>query len=570
MKKNKRLNKKLTAALVTACISASCGTGFAAPTQKLDLYDSIERALVHNRSIKQALASVDSARWNLSSARRALGPTLSWSTGASKIGGKAYRGATNPNYSQNYTNTVSASMPLYSGGRLESQVDSSRYGLNAADLSLENTKQTVKYQATAYYYQILQRRNLIDVEEEAVKTLEEHLANVQAQYRVGTVAKSDVLASQVQLANAQQALVTAQNNYDVAMATLNNLIGLPTETILDIDDQLKYTKYDLDLQDCTDYALMNRPDGIAYDYAVKQAEASVEIAKAGRRPTVNLAASKAIAGEHPFDDDHTSSDAWSAGVNASWSFFDNNVTGANIRAAESSLRSAQEQAAAAKETIQLDVRTAYLDLIAAEKNIHTTAVAVEQAEEDYKIAQVRYSAGVDTNLAVMDAQEKLTEARTNYYTALYEYNTSKASLDKAMGIPVDIDVPVYVAAEQSGKTSKKALTEAALNDEAVDEKAIRTVEPVVVNENATVVPSEKGKNELVKLLDTEAKAVAERKNLNKLETASEKKAEEDAKKAAEAKAAETRIAAEKAAEAARKAEAAAASSKSVETELAAG
>ena len=54
------------------------------------------------------------------------------------------------------------------------------------------------------------------VQQDAVNTLQEHLDNVNAQYRVGTVAKSDVLASQVQLANAQQALVTAQNNYDIA------------------------------------------------------------------------------------------------------------------------------------------------------------------------------------------------------------------------------------------------------------------------------------------------------------------------------------------------------------------
>ena len=72
----------------------------------------------------------------------------------------------------------------------------------------------------------------------------------------------------------------------------------------------------------------------------------------------------------------------------------------------------------------------------AEKRIDTTKVAVVQAEEDYKIAQVRYSAGVGTNLDVMDSQVALTQAKTNYIQALYDYNTSKAKLEKAMGIPV--------------------------------------------------------------------------------------------------------------------------------------
>ena len=73
------------------------------------------------------------------------------------------------------------------------------------------------------------------------------------------------------------------------------------------------------------------------------------------------------------------------------------------------------------------------------------------------IAQMRYTEGIDNNLSVMDAQEKLTEARTNYYNALYTYNISKAQLDKAMGVPVNIDVPSYVEAQQEGKTSEKAL-----------------------------------------------------------------------------------------------------------------
>ena len=112
-----------------------------------------------------------------------------------------------------------------------------------------------------------------------------------------------------------------------------------------------------------------------------------------------------------------------------------------------------------KEKIQLEVAKAYTDLISAEKNISTMETAVKFAEEDYMIAQLRYNEGVDTNLAVMDAQEKLTEARTNYYNSLYNYNIAKAALDKSMGVPININVPLYVEAEQVGKSSKKALEE---------------------------------------------------------------------------------------------------------------
>ena len=60
-----------------------------------------------------------------------------------------------------------------------------------------------------------------------------------------------------------------------------------------------------------------------------------------------------------------------------------------------------------------------------------------QAEEDYRIAQLRYSAGVGTNTDVMDASVALTTAKNNYIQALYDYNTNTALLEQNMGVPVE-------------------------------------------------------------------------------------------------------------------------------------
>ena len=462
MNKNNRFYKKLTALVATGLLTAAVsGTAFASDTVQLDLHDSVQMALENNRTIRQALTDVDTAKWSLSSARRTMGPTLNWAATALRNDDQKSNILGNQ-----YGHELQVGMPLYNGS-VKGKIKQARYGLNAQDLTLEQTKQTIRYTATAAYYQILQDRNLIDVEQESVNTLQEHLDNVNAQYRVGTVAKSDVLASQVQLANAQQALVSAQNNYDIAVSSLNNIIGLPTDTVLDIRDQLKYTKYDLTQDDCTNYALDNRADGAAARYAVKVAEAGVDTAKAGSQPTVNAVASKTIAGDREFRKNQAES--WKAGLQASWDVFDNGLTQASVNSANMALAKAKEAAAQTDDQIRLDVRTAYLGLQAAEKNIQTTSVAVTRAEEDYKIAQVRYSAGVGTNLDVMDANEKLTTARTNYYTALYNYNTSKAALDKAMGIPVDLDVVKYTEAEQAGDTAPKARDAAKLKDDAIFE-----------------------------------------------------------------------------------------------------
>ena len=492
--KKKFLSKRLSALVAAGLITLSFGTADAA-TVNLNLDETIQRAFENNRTIKQAVADREAAAWNLSTARRRSNPTLSWDTTAQKVGGKYYD---NLGYNRAFNNTASIGMPIYMGGQLKAARESAKYALNSADLELENTLQNVKLQATSYYFQVLQYRNLIEVREEAVKTLQEHLKNVNAQFRVGTVAKSDVLASQVELANEQQALVTTQNTYDVAVATLNNFIGLPADTILQPADTLTYNKYNLTLGGCTAYALENRADIAAADYAVKQAEQAKKSAKAGYRPTVSASATKGITGKSVFKDDIT--DQWTAGLSASWNIFDGGVTSSQVHAADAALSRAKETAAKTREDVQLDVQSYFLQLKAAEKNISTTQTSVALAEEDYKIAQVRYAAGVGTNLDVMDASRKLTEAKTNYFSALYTYNTAKASLDRYMGIPVGIDVTRYVAAEQDGKTANKAREDAAIESEAGEVPTIGEVAPVVTIdlEQSSPLPSETVEQELTK------------------------------------------------------------------------
>ena len=434
---------------VAAVDSASVGT---AEVVDLTLQESVQMALLNNRTIKKADTDVDAAKWARHEARRNSGPQLGWEWSARKIEGRAgdyidsqrKAGKINYNGTRSYTNSFTVSYPLYTGGRIENSIAAAEYGIDVADLSLEATKQNIRYQTTAAYYGILQGRNLVQVRQEAVDTLTAHLNNVNAQYTVGTVAKSDLLRSQVELADAQQNLITAQNNYDIAVATFNNIVGLPINTIVNARDELAYTKYDLSLPACTEYALYHRPDALAADRGVKAAEAQMNAEKAGWQPTLAAQASRNFAGDAPFrTNGSVDNNSTVYGLVASWNIFDNGITEAKVAQKKAALKKAQQEALAMDEQVQLDVRTALLSLQAAEKNIQTTKVAVDKAQEDYKIAQVRYGAGVGTNLDVMDAEQALITAQTTYITALYNYNTSKASLDMAMGIKVDLDVAGY-------------------------------------------------------------------------------------------------------------------------------
>lgn len=125
--------------------------------------------------------------------------------------------------------------------------------------------------------------------------------------------------------------------------------------------------------------------------------------------------------------------------------FDSGVTLSKVHAAEEKLLQAEETYRDTVNSVELEVRSNYLGLREAEKRISTTQVAVAKAEEDFHIAQVRYMAGVGTNLDVIDAQVALTEAKTNFVNALYDYNTSKIALETSMGVPVAVTAAANTA-----------------------------------------------------------------------------------------------------------------------------
>jgi TolC family type I secretion outer membrane protein len=399
---------------------------FAAPVE-LSLEESIKMALNSNPAIKIADADRKSAELQINVAKGGKLPALT----LEHSDNLAHSG---PDSDTDFVNSISLKLNLYSGGKTESDIATAKLKLKVTDSVVAQSKQQIKLEATNGYFTILQTQNTVKVSQEAVDQMETHLKNTRAQYNVGTAAKSDVLRSEVELANNQQNLIKAQNAYELAISNLNNVIGLPLDTKVQVKDEFKYEKYNLSLTESINYALSHRPEVIQEDYNIDVAKETIKYAKGGRLPDISATAKT---GWHDRDFPGADNNNWSVGLLATWTPFDSGVTNAKVKQSDSGLIKALEQARQTKDSVQLDVRQAYLNMVEAEKRISTSQVTVEQAEEDFKIQQVRYSAGVGTNVDVIDAQVALTRAKTNYIQAMYDFNTSKANLVKAMGVPAE-------------------------------------------------------------------------------------------------------------------------------------
>ena len=411
---------------------------------KLDLDESrtIDLALANNRTAKQTKWDYQAAKDTVSATAAGKNPSISYSwQGARSNGVNAMTGRNVTSKTGSHSFTISA--PVFSP-ELDASIDASRYAREGAGASYEESLQQAKYDAISGYYTLIMNRNLVDVAQQSVKDYQGHVTNVQAQYNVGLVASSDVLAAKTNLADSETNLVKAQNAANLAEASLNQVIAYPVQTAINTaEHDLQYKPYNVTLEQAKAYALLHRSALVKSALDVKSAEEAVKSAKSGYLPTVAVKAGRGYADLDGYFG--TSTKSWSVGATASWSLWDGGATQNAIKKANAQLEQAKEANLATVDAVLLAVQKAYLNLRSAEQTIQSTQTAVAQGQESFRIATLRYRAGVGTNLDVLDAETKLTDARNNYVQALYNYNISIAALEQLTGVP--LNTPVGQGAE---------------------------------------------------------------------------------------------------------------------------
>lgn len=402
----------------------------------VNLPQSVELALANNRTLRQSQWAYEGAAAQVSATAAQKNPQLSYSYDAQRAGG-----VTN-NAGNRFGHQFNVKTVVYSK-EFDAAIESARFNREGAGATVTATAQTTKLQAATNYLTLIKNRNKVDVANQTVKDYEEHLRNVNLQYEVGIVAKSDVLATNTTLANARTSLVKAQNTADLSESTFNNQVGLPVNTKVTTSDRdMGYTPYNVSLEQATTYALYHRAEILKAAMDVKSAEESVTSAKAGSMPTVSASASRGM------NDDTwagTGNKSWSIGGSVSWSLWDGGQSRETEKVRKASLEAAKEAQAETIESVQLGVRQAYLNMKSAEQTIVSTRTAVEEGQENFRIASLRYRSGVGTNVDVLDAETALATARDNYIDALYNYNIAVATLEQQMGVP--LATPVAGGAE---------------------------------------------------------------------------------------------------------------------------
>lgn len=414
-------------------------TGTATPgVLPLPLADAIARGLKQNLGLVLGEQGIQAAAGNRWAALSGLLPTLGASLGRARevINLQAFGFPVPPGTSPliGPFNVIDARLSVSQTIFAYSAIQAARAGgeaLDAAKFTYKDARDTVVFTIANLYLQAVTGASQIEAAQAQVKTSQALYNRAVNLKQSGVVPAIEVLRAQVQLQAQQQRLIFLQNEFAKQKLALARATGLPLEQQFDLTDKVPYAALQpMSFEDALTQAYQLRADFQASQALVRAAEDTKRAAEGERLPSVGLNADIGKIG--PSID--TALKTYSVGAAVRVPILQGGSIRARILQAEASLQQQRAQLEDLRTRIDFEVRSAFLDLKAADDRVKVAQSTVDLADQQLTQAQDRFGAGVASNIEVVQAQEAVATASDNYISSLYAHNVAKISLARALGV----------------------------------------------------------------------------------------------------------------------------------------
>lgn len=398
----------------------------------LDLNTCVFLALGRHPSLAAARGTVAAGESRTGQAQANYFPQISASGSYSRIKSAASassgRNLSSDPFDQ-YTAGASLTQMIFDFGKTPAQVRIQGLSTDASRSDYDSVRDQIILAVKQAYYGTLQAQKNLEAANENVRSFEHHLEQARGFFEVGVKPKFDVTKAEVDLSNARVNRLKAGNALKISRITLNNAMGMPDAPEYSVRDDTAVVRQETALSEVLETAFKNRPDYLASTARMKAAEESIGLAQKGYFPVISGNAAWNKTGE-----DYPRNEGWNAGVAVTVPIFSGFFTKHQVSEARAQFDVAQASREVLRQSIVLEVQSAYMNLVEARERIPTAELTVKQAAENLEIANGRYAAGVGNPIEVTDAQVSYTSAKVTYNQAVYDYNVAYAALQKASGI----------------------------------------------------------------------------------------------------------------------------------------
>jgi len=324
---------------------------------------------------------------------------------------------------------LQAGYPLFTGGKIHHAIKEARDASHASAQAANDTDDDVVLTAERNYLSVLLAREVVNLNEIALRSYNEHLGHAQTSFQLGTAARYDVIRAEAAVAEQEKRLTEAKNQLDLAEAALRTSLALEDSIATEIQGQLYEITEPVDLSGAINVAVHASPLLQALRDKIDANRSGVRVQQGDYVPQVT-----AIAGRELVTSKLTQTDpTWFAGARATLELWDGGERRARVSQARSQLQSSEFEYHHAEEQIRLAVRSAYLDLQSQRSELTSAQKAAERSAESLRLANKRFEVGTGTSIEVLDANVSLTASQIGIQQALYGMDLAYLEMHRYQG-----------------------------------------------------------------------------------------------------------------------------------------
>jgi outer membrane protein len=332
----------------------------------------------------------------------------------------------------NYDAHIGGRFTVYDFGKTQAAVDAAQSRVQSAQDAVELIKAGLGYQTIRAFYNILFLQKSIQVADEQIETLNQHLFIIRKKVESGTATDFDALTTQVHVASAQNQKAELENSLHQQESYMRQSLGMKEGTPLLLRGEFLLVPVSLNTDSLTQKSLDQRIEMKLAQDAKTSAELQYKFASRGNYPALRVNASWGVKNGYIPNLDVLRGN-WVAGAQMQIPVFDGNRAGHLQEEAQANVLAEQARILNTEQQIRHDIERAIDNIKTALTRLEISRVQIEQSHEAVSVARKRYETGSGTNVDLLDTETAESEAKLNSLQALFKYVIGKCELDQAIG-----------------------------------------------------------------------------------------------------------------------------------------
>ena len=416
-------------------------------SQTYSLNESVQVALENKETLKASVMDLQTSKQNVRESYSTILPSLRFSSSMSESQFPQQTGGYNPSSGEiildqissitSASSNISLSQNIYDGGVWWNTIRQAKNSYKISEEYNRQIKTNIIKGVHSAYFNYLKAAQLLDVSRSNLMSAQQQLSLAEQRFKLGSSKKTDFLKAEVRFGQARVDLVNNDAALQNAYMNLKNSMGLIGKNI-DFSVEEVEAPMEIIPEFETGFTLLQKsnPSVKAKQYQITAAEINEKIAKGARMP--NISANTSVSGSSDNIGDALSNSTnekqrINTGLSISIPIFSGNSISTRIQKAKISVDKQQSEYLTQLQDLSVQLRYTLDRLKNYEEIIPINETVLESAEEDLKLAQVRYSQGSTTILEVLDSQVSVQQARSSLIRSKYDAYIEQTNLKALLG-----------------------------------------------------------------------------------------------------------------------------------------